>query len=67
MLFRIQGVFELRVQLLAYLVGQTVAEFREHLAVEDAPHHLVIYISLFKLAAQVLTAVLHIEEPEVGV
>lgn len=54
------------VQLLTYFVGQTVAKLGEHLVVKDTPHYLIIYINTLRFATQVLTAVLHIKEPEVG-
>lgn len=64
---RIQSRLQLVAQLLADLVGEAVAEFREYLAVEDAPYHLIVYISLLGAGTQILTAVLHVEEAEVGI
>ena len=61
--------FQLLTKLLAYLVGETVAELGEDLAVEDAPDGAVVEGELLaeELAYAVAPgAVLHVEEADVG-
>lgn len=66
-LSRIQGILELGAQLLADFVGQAVTELGEDFTVEDGPYHLIVDVGLLGLAVQIGTAVLHVEEPEVGI
>lgn len=61
--------FQFLPELLAYLVGETVAELWEDLAVEDAPYGAVVECELLPLVlayAVAPGAVLHVEETDVG-
>ena len=62
-------IFQLLTKLLAYLVGEAVAELWEDLAVEDAPDGAVVECELLTLVlgdAVAEVAVLHVEEADVG-
>ena len=65
----LECLFEFLPELLAYLVGEAVAELWEDLAVEDAPDGAVVECELLTLVfgdAVAEVAVLHVEEADVG-